>query len=128
VSESADQDEPRDVGLGLGRALLTLLGVHLDHARDEVSSDAQRIVRALLLLAVALVVLVLALLSLQAILIVSLHDALGLSWIAALGAAVGVDVFVMTALVLTARSRLSEPVLVRTRALVRRTIDAMREP
>ncbi|MBM4375057.1 MAG: phage holin family protein [Deltaproteobacteria bacterium] len=128
MSETDRDDEPRDVGLGLGRALLTLLGVHLEHAREEASSDGRRVLRALLLLVVALVLLVFALVSLQALAVVSLHDALGFTWAGALAVSVGVDFAGMTLLLVAARARLSEPVLVRTRALVRRTVDALREP
>lgn len=102
--------------------LLALLQAHLMLARSEAKRDGERIMGGLVLLGFGLLCLAQLWLMLHALAVLALRDA-GLGWPAALGVVCGADLVLALGALLLARGRLSQPVLVETRELVRKTLE-----
>ena len=128
MADEESDESSRGQANGLARALLTLLGIHVEHAQEEAAADAQRVGGAFVLLVAAMFFALLAVASLHAAVVAELHDAFGWSVSTALAACAGADLVIGAALVSAARARLATPLLARTRTLVRRTLDSLRAP
>ena len=120
--------EPGFAGSGWLRALGTMLGVHVEYAQREVSSDLRRLFGAAVLLVLAAIGTLLALGGLHAALIIELHREFSWRWSEACAVVALGDLLITLVLLVMARMRLRSPVLVETRALVRRTVASLTEP
>lgn len=106
---------------------LELIGsAHASRARDEAKRDASRLVSGLLLglVAVLLVIPAVAVADVAAALALAARGVLSLP--SALAAAAAIDALVVVALVLAARARFTSPVLVETRATLKRAALVLR--
>jgi hypothetical protein len=139
ADDVAGATDPRSDGAtgatdGLGgagrivRAFGALLGVHVEHARDEALTDARRLTSALVLALAAAVFGALGVAFLHVVVVALLRNRLGLPTLEACGLVAVLDLVVSALLLGRAKARLAEPVLVKTRALVRRTVASLTEP
>ncbi|MBM4358147.1 MAG: phage holin family protein [Deltaproteobacteria bacterium] len=127
----ADGDDSADGLGGVGRLLRafgTLLGVHVEHAREEASSDVRRVREALVFALLAAIVGACGIVVLHLALILELRVRFGIASVEAMLVVVGIDAIVCGLLVGRARSRLARPMMAKTRALVRRTVASLTEP
>lgn len=110
----------------LVRAVELLLSAHASRAREEASKDLSRMLSGALLLLAALffLALVVPLADVAASLLV--HDRYGWSLPASLGWVASANVLVALLLAFVARGRLSTPVLVETRATLKRAAIVLR--
>jgi len=123
--EHGTQGESSHAGRLMGVAG-ALLNVHLEVARNEVSEEQGRIARGLALMAVSWMFLFAVILAFQAVALVALHDLLGLRWLVAAVITMGADLAMFLLLRALGTRQLKAPVLPATRAMVRRTISALR--
>jgi len=115
---------------GLGtralRAGRVLVSTQLAAAEREARADAQRIGGGVVVLCVAAVFALAAALSLHAAAVAYVQARFGMSLSLSLLAVAGADALVALALALIGRAKLAAPVMVETRAMVKRTADALR--
>lgn len=104
--------------------LRVLLEAHLAVARAEAERDFGRVILGVLLVGVSVTCLTTAWLLLHVVVILLVYDA-GYSWLTALGAVIGGDVVIAGLLGAVARNQLGKPMLVESRALMKKTVDAM---
>jgi hypothetical protein len=116
-------EEQSGVVMTLLRVFAAMLGLHIRHAQKEVGRDVERVIGAIVLLAVGGVLGMLALVLGHLALIHYLTPIIGR--LRAVLAVAGGDLFVALVLFLTARRRLKKPMLVETRAMVRRTVATL---
>jgi glycerol dehydrogenase-like iron-containing ADH family enzyme len=127
----ADSPPPPDptgsAGLvsGLARALAVLLGLHLQHAQQEASNDAGRLVAGVWLLAAGTVFALLGIAVGELGAAWAIHHHLGLDWLRTLLLLAGADLLLGLLLVLWARAKLRKPLLQQTRELLRRTVAGL---
>jgi len=128
-----DADEPDDrrrarSGPTTGSRMLRLLGslfaVHAEVAKQELSTDQNRVIKGLVLLTVGLASIAMVVLLLQGVFVWLLVQR-GLALGFALLAVAGGDLLVALVTILWARRCFQTPLLPKTRALVRRTIAAV---
>ena len=110
---------------GLVRAAGSLVGVHLQHAQQEASNDAGRMIGGAVLLAAGAVFVVLAVLLGHAAAVYALRQHTVLDWLRAMLAVAGADLLIALVLLLRGRGRLHRPILKETRQLVRRTVQSI---
>lgn len=125
MTERAADDDAGLLSRGY-RAVSLLVSVHARTARREAESDLRRIATGVALLAVAvgLVGAALVLGHVAAVLLVERRFGWGLA--ESVGAVAGADLLLALGLALSARARLSAPVLAETREVVRKAADVLR--
>lgn len=128
-----EHDEPRTNGashIGQAGRLMNvagaLLNVHLEVAKNEVSEEQARIARGLMLVLVSWMCLFAVILSFQAVGILALHELFGLRWLYSALITMGADLTLWMLLRWLGTRQLKAPVLPATRAMVRKTISALR--
>lgn len=109
--------------MGIAGALLT---VHLEVAKHEVSEEQARIVRGIALMAVGWMCLFAVILMFQAVAVLSLHELAHLRWLFASLITMGTDLVLFLVMRRLGSHQLKAPVLPATRAMVRKTISALR--
>lgn len=124
----AAESARRDSGLLLRgyRAFELLFSVHARAAQREASSDLRRILTGIVLALIALGLLSFALILGQAAAVVLVEKRFQWGLPASLGAVAGADVAIALILLLTARARLTTPVLAETRAMVKKAASVLR--
>ena len=108
------------------RAFAAMLGLHMRYAQREAAHDAERLVGALLLVVVGAVLGLFGLLFGHLALMDYLTTLMPRSQ--AVLVVAGGDLLLAVMMLLVARARLRKPVLVETRAMVRRTMATLSEP
>ena len=109
--------------MGIAGALLT---VHLEVAKHEVSEEQARIARGIALMAVGWMFLFAVILLFQAVAVLSLHELAHLRWLFASLITMGADLVLFLVMRGLGSRQLKAPVLPATRAMVRKTISALR--
>jgi hypothetical protein len=127
ADQGSDDDRQPSYRGRLLHAAGSLLRIHLDVAQQEASRDQQRLLRGVVCLTIGGSILLLTLVLLQFV-AVGLLSRVGLSLLAALGIVTGVDLICGLLLVVVGRRALKEPVLPQTRAVLARTLAALRSP
>ena len=110
----------------LVRAVAAMLGLHVRYAQREAANDAGRVVGALMLVVAGAVLGLFGLLFAHLALMDHLTTLMPRS--RAVLVVAGGDFSLAMMLLLVARARLRKPVLVETRAMVRRTMATLTEP
>ena len=110
----------------LVRAFAAMLGLHMRYAQREALNDAERLVGALLLVVAGAVLGLFGLLFAHLALMDHLATRMARSH--AVLVVAGGDLLLAMMMLLVARARLRRPVLVETRAMVRRTMATLSEP
>ncbi len=113
---------------GLGGALGTMAGLHLQYAQREAADDAGRVFSGVLLAALGVLLVAVALVMGHVGLVVYLHQATKLDLLGSVLAVGAGDLGMGLVLMITARARLKRPVLKQTRDLVRQTVERLVEP
>lgn len=103
-----------------------LLTVHLEVAKHEVSEEQARIVRGIGLLIVSWMCLFTVILVFQAVSVLALRELFALRWIYCALITMGADLCMWLLLRGLGTRQLKAPVLPATRAMVRKTISALR--
>lgn len=103
-----------------------LLTVHLEVAKHEVSEEQARIARGIGLMVVSWMCLFAVILLLQAVGVMVLHELFGLRWIYSALITLGADMSMWLLLRWLGARQLKAPMLPATRAMVRKTISALR--
>jgi hypothetical protein len=114
---------PKDRLLHIASALLT---VHLEIARQEVADEQIRIARGVAMLAMSWICLFAVALLFQAVVVISLHELLRLSWLWSVILTTAVALLIGLLLRSLGTRQLKAPVLPATRAMMRKTISALR--
>ena len=104
--------------------LRVLLEAHLALARSEAQRDLGRVILASVLIALACTCLATAWLLLHVVVLFALRDS-GIYWMPALGGVIGGDVGVAIFCGLIAKNRLSNPMMVESRALMQKTVEGI---
>lgn len=103
-----------------------LASAHASRAKDEASRDVSRIVSGLVLVVAAILVVAPAVLLLDVALVFLLQEKTGWGFAASSAAVAGANLLVAFGLGLTARSKFSKPVMLETRATLRRAARVLR--
>ncbi len=116
--------------VGLSTRLLkageTLLHAHAEHAKEEARRDMSRIISGVVLVLAAVLVVSFALLAVQVVAVLALHEFARLPWFHAVLALIGIDVVLAGLLALVGRSRLKRPVLSETRKTLKQAYVVLR--
>jgi hypothetical protein len=126
-TREAERSEPGGSGLvnGLLRSLGVLLQAHLQYAQKEASTDAGRLLGAVVLLGGAALLLALALVLGELAAVYAVARLLHGDWLGALLVVAGADLLLALLLMLWARAKLRQPLLKETRVLLRRTVSSL---
>jgi hypothetical protein len=108
----------------MGRLAMSLLSIHAQLAKQELSRDQSRLVRGLVLLIIGALLLATVIVLLQ-VLGITLLQRVGLSWPVAVLVTAGVDLLLGAVLVLAGVGALKQPVLPETREKLKRTLSAL---
>jgi hypothetical protein len=122
-----DLTAPAGLVAGLMRALGVLLGLHLQHAQQEASNDAGRLIAGIMLLGAGLFFALLALAVAEAGGVWAIHHSLRLDWLWSALVVAGANLLLALLLVVGARAKLRKPLLQQTRQLLRRTVSGLIE-
>lgn len=124
----SEASEPLFGGAGrFVRAFASLLGVHVDHARDEAAADARRLGSALLAGVFAVILAAVGVVFLHLAAFAELRSRFVLTSSETFAILAGIDFAASAFFAMRARGKLATPVLVRTRALLRRTVASLTE-
>lgn len=115
------------VGGRLARLLRRLAEQHLRLAQEEANEEAQRLLRGLALVFVALVCLSGALLMSNLVVVFALREFLGVDWLLASLGALGLDLVLTVLFGLAASSVLRGPYMPRTRKTMSETMAVLRD-
>ncbi|MBK8251316.1 MAG: phage holin family protein [Polyangiaceae bacterium] len=108
------------------RAFELLFSVHAKLAAREAGSDFRRVVTAIVTIVVAAIFITFALILAHGAAILIIHQRYQMSYPLATLTIAGADALVALFLSLTARSKLSQPVLPETRAMVKKAATVLR--
>lgn len=128
---SDEKDEPRE-GRGDGalmrgvRAVEVLASAHASRAKEEARRDLGRIGSGVGLFALAALLAIPAVVLLHVALVIVLHERSGLPWATAAAAVAGGDVAIGALAILLGRARLRTPVMVETRATLKRAVAVLK--
>lgn len=121
-------EPPTEAGAGvasrMGRLAMSLLSIHAQLAKQELSRDQSRLVRGLVLLIIGALLLATVIVLLQ-VLGITVLQRVGLSWPVAVLVTAGVDLLLGAVLVLAGVGALKQPVLPETREKLKRTLSAL---
>lgn len=125
MAESRDE---RELGLlsRMVRALELIASVHVSRARDEAGRDVSRLVKGVVLGVAALAMALPVLLLLEVAATLTVRQRFGLGEVASVLVVAGGNALLALALAFTAKRRLSAPLLVETRATLKRAIVVVR--
>jgi hypothetical protein len=123
---SDTQTEQTGVATRLLKAGEVLASAHAARAKEEASRDLSRILMAFALFGLAALLLMPACLLAHVGLVSWIHDRYGISIASASGGLAAMDVVLALLLALVARARLSSPVMVETRATLKRAVAVLR--
>lgn len=110
---------------GLGGALGTMAGLHLQYAQREAANDAGRVLSGVLVGVFGALLLAVAVVMSHVALVVYLLQATQLGLLGSVLAVGAGDLGLGLVLLSTARARLKRPVLKQTRDLVRQTVERL---
>jgi hypothetical protein len=108
------------------RAVRVLVAAQLEAAQREARTDLQRLGAGLALIGVAIAFVFLAAIVLQAAAVAFVQARFGTTVLTALVVVAGADLLIAAVLALVARAKLAPPLMVETRAMVKRATDAIR--
>jgi hypothetical protein len=125
-TREVEPGEPGGSGLanGLLRSLGVLLEAHLQHAQKEASTDAGRVLSAIMLLCCSVLLLALAVVLGELAAVYAVAHLLRGDWLGALLIVAGANLLLALLLALWARAKLRQPLLKETRVLLRRTVSS----
>ena len=108
------------------RAVEVLASAHASRAKEEARRDLGRIGVGVALFALAALLAIPAVLFLHVALVVTLHERSALPWATASAAVAGGDVVLGALAILIGRARLRTPVMVETRATIKRAVAVLK--
>ncbi|WP_052050529.1 phage holin family protein [Leptolyngbya sp. KIOST-1] len=125
ASSTSTWDQIEDYIRRLLRLGSLLVDIHLDVALQEASYERQRLLGGLIMLALGLGMLA-TVGVLAEVAGVVFAQALGLSWLQAIGAVAGVNLVLGLGFLISARARLSGPVMTQTQARLARSMALLK--